>query len=89
MSLYERRGMKANIGTMHSIIDAEVSKYRAVARQRMFGEMKKDRETETYSMMLTPLRGDKYGLSGDEIEYPDIAQRMRLNANKKIRYGVR
>jgi hypothetical protein len=86
---YEKREQTANIGVMHGMIDSVVAEYRDIARQRMFGTMVQDRfDPELYALNNVPLDGRRYGLPGNEIEYPDLAVRMRRNANQKKQYGT-
>lgn len=83
----EGRGQKANIGVMRSSIDSTVDQYRKIARARMFGTFKEDEDDrELADYTLRPLDGNRYGLSDNIIEYPDLAKRMRRNYNNKKRY---
>ena len=93
MAYYEnpnRQGLPANIGVMHSLIDSEVARYRKVAKERMFGAFTEDMDDpELADFMLAPLKGRKYSFLDDEIEYPELADRMRRNYNERKQFGTR
>ena len=59
-----------------------LGEYKRAAKERMFGKMVTDNQYRVVSVQ--PVPGDKFGLPGDVIEYPELAQEMRRNRNQGI-----
>jgi len=83
MKYYIGRKQKGNIGVMRQNIDATVSRFRQIAKKRMFGEFVEDRkDPELAAFFPKPLDARAYGFSSNIIERPEVAQRMIYNYNK-------
>ena len=63
-------------------INRILGEYKRAAKERMFGKMVTDKQYRVVSVQ--PVSGDKFGLPGDIIEYPELAQEMRRNRNQGI-----
>lgn len=59
-----------------------LGQYKTAAKERMFGKMVTDNQYRIVSVQ--PVAGDKLGLPGDVIEYPELAREMRRNRNQGI-----
>lgn len=79
------QGITPRIGIMQSIVDSNVSEYRNLAHERMFGKMVKN--PDGTFMHTGEAAGSDYGLGNDKIEFPGLAAEMLYEKNKRIMYG--
>ena len=70
-------------GEAQDIVNSTVSEFRAAARARMFGDFTTDKVNRSVTLSTRGV-GKKLGLGGDRIEYPETAEKMRLEKSMRI-----
>ena len=79
----ERLRIDFPFGEAQDIVNSTVSEFRAAARARMFGDFTTDKVNRSVTLSTRGV-GSKLGLGGDRIEYPETAEKMRLEKSMRI-----
>lgn len=82
----ERLGSR-RLGLLQKDVDKEVARFRAAARDRMFGKFIFNERLQLWETSGAPVPGREYGLVGAVVEYPDLVKRIMDNRNKAAIMG--
>ena len=80
----EFSGTELAIGDMRSMVNNIVGQYRKIAQIRMFGaRSENEADPRLFEYAMVPEDLSEYGLFGEEIEFPEFAEKLAAKKNKR------